>query len=41
MGEPQSFMIIVKWIYKLFDISANPGVLLKTLITKPKAEYLE
>jgi len=41
MGEPASFFIILKWIYKLLDIKANPGDQMKCMITKPKAEYLE
>lgn len=41
MGEPASFFIILKWIYKLLDIKSNPGEQMKCMITKPKAEYLE
>ncbi|KAH8726429.1 Alpha/Beta hydrolase protein [Phaeosphaeriaceae sp. PMI808] len=36
MGEPDSFFIILKWLYKLFDIDANPVKQLQTLPFKPK-----
>jgi len=36
MGEPESFGIIIKWIYKLFGIEGNPGEQLKTLPAKFK-----
>jgi dienelactone hydrolase len=36
MGEPMSFSIILRWLYKLFDIDADPVGLLQTLPFKPK-----
>lgn len=36
MGEPESFFIILKWIYKLFDIQANPGKQMSTIPFKAK-----
>ncbi|KAF2147380.1 uncharacterized protein K452DRAFT_282385 [Aplosporella prunicola CBS 121167] len=36
MGEPESFFIILKWIYDLFGIKANPGLQMSTLPFKPK-----
>ena len=36
MGEPESFVIILKWLYKLFGIQAHPGEQLKTLPFKPR-----
>jgi dienelactone hydrolase len=36
MGEPESFFIILKWLYKLFDIKAEPGRQMSTLPFKPK-----
>ncbi|KAF2108614.1 Alpha/Beta hydrolase protein [Lophiotrema nucula] len=36
MGEPMSFLIILKWLYKLFDIQADPVKQLQTLPFKPK-----
>lgn len=36
MGEPASFFIILKWIYRLFDIKANPVDQMKTLPFKAK-----
>ncbi|KAL2358455.1 Alpha/Beta hydrolase protein [Cryomyces antarcticus] len=36
MGEPESFVIILKWIYKLFGIEGNPVDQLKTIPFKPK-----
>lgn len=36
MGEPESFFIILKWIYQLFGIKANPVEQLKTLPFKAK-----
>lgn len=36
MGEPESFVIILNWLYKLFGIEANPVDQLKTLPFKPK-----
>jgi hypothetical protein len=31
MGEPESFFVILKWIYKLFGIDANPGAQMSTI----------
>jgi len=31
MGEPESFFIILKWIYKLFALDANPGAQMSTM----------
>ncbi|RDI81329.1 Arylacetonitrilase [Venturia inaequalis] len=31
MGEPESFFIIMKWIYNLFGLQANPGAQMSTL----------
>jgi dienelactone hydrolase len=36
MGEPMSFFIILNWLYKLFDIKANPVTQMQTLPFKPK-----
>lgn len=36
MGEPESFFIILKWIYKLFGIQANPGDHMKTIPFRAK-----
>ncbi|KAJ9627081.1 hypothetical protein H2203_003542 [Taxawa tesnikishii (nom. ined.)] len=36
MGEPESFFIILKWIYKLFGIKANPADQMKTIPFKAK-----
>jgi dienelactone hydrolase len=36
MGEPMSFFIILRWLYKLFDIDADPVGLMQTLPFKPK-----
>ncbi|KAF2029938.1 alpha/beta-hydrolase [Setomelanomma holmii] len=36
MGEPMSFFIIMKWLYKLFDIKADPVKQMQTLPFKPK-----
>ncbi|KAI9668453.1 MAG: hypothetical protein M1831_001207 [Alyxoria varia] len=36
MGEPESFSIVLTWIYKLFGIRANPVDQIKTLPFKPK-----
>jgi pimeloyl-ACP methyl ester carboxylesterase len=36
MGEPESFFVILKWIYKLFGIQANPVDQMKTIPFKPK-----
>lgn len=36
MGEPESFTIVLEWIYKLFGIRANPRDQLKTLPFKSR-----
>jgi hypothetical protein len=36
MGEPESFFIILKWIYALLGIDANPISQLQTMPFKPK-----
>ena len=36
MGEPDSFFVILKWIYALFGIKANPVDQMKTLPFKAK-----
>lgn len=36
MGEPESFFIILRWIYKLFGIEANPGAQMSTVPFKSK-----
>ncbi|KAF1840305.1 alpha/beta-hydrolase [Cucurbitaria berberidis CBS 394.84] len=36
MGEPMSFFIILKWLYQLFGIKADPVKQMQTLPFKPK-----
>ncbi|KAF2083758.1 alpha/beta-hydrolase [Saccharata proteae CBS 121410] len=36
MGEPESFFIILEWIYNLFGIEANPGAQMSTVPFKAK-----
>ncbi|KAH7356350.1 Alpha/Beta hydrolase protein [Pyrenochaeta sp. MPI-SDFR-AT-0127] len=36
MGEPMSFFIILKWLYKLFDIEGEPIKQMQTLPFRPK-----
>ncbi|PFH62520.1 hypothetical protein XA68_13259 [Ophiocordyceps unilateralis] len=36
MGEPESFFIILNWLYRLFGIEANPAEQLKSLPFKPR-----
>ncbi|EDU44500.1 conidial pigment biosynthesis protein Ayg1 [Pyrenophora tritici-repentis Pt-1C-BFP] len=36
MGEPDSFFIILKWLYQLLGVDAQPGRLMATLPFKPK-----
>ncbi|OCK75042.1 alpha/beta-hydrolase [Lepidopterella palustris CBS 459.81] len=36
MGEPESFFIILKWIYALFGIQANPVSQMQTMPFRPK-----
>jgi dienelactone hydrolase len=36
MGEPMSFFVILKWLYKLFDIEADPVRQMQTIPFRPK-----
>jgi dienelactone hydrolase len=36
MGEPESFFVILQWIYNLFGLDGHPGEQLKTVPTKTK-----
>jgi hypothetical protein len=36
MGEPESFFVILQWIYDLFGLDGHPGEQLKTIPTKTK-----
>lgn len=36
MGEPESFFIILNWMYKLFGLAGNPADQLKTIPSRPK-----
>ena len=36
MGEPESFSIILRWLYKLFGMEGNPADQLKTIPSRPK-----
>jgi hypothetical protein len=36
MGEPQSFFIILKWLYKLWGVQGDVGAQMSTLMFKPK-----
>lgn len=36
MGEPESFFVILKWLYKLFGLEGNPGDQMKTIPSRPK-----
>lgn len=36
MGEPESFVVIIKWFYELFGLQGNPIDQLKTLPFQPK-----
>jgi hypothetical protein len=31
MGEPESFFIILAWVYRLFGIEAQPGEQMSTI----------
>jgi hypothetical protein len=31
MGEPEAFFIILKWVYNLFGINAQPGAQMSTI----------
>lgn len=35
MGEPESFFIILPWLYKLFGIEGNPADQMKTIPSRP------
>ncbi|RDA91807.1 hypothetical protein CP533_2834 [Ophiocordyceps camponoti-saundersi (nom. inval.)] len=36
MGEPESFFVILNWLYRLFGIEANPAEHLKVMASKPR-----
>lgn len=36
MGEPESFHIILQWIFKVLDIQGDAGRFLSTIPFKPK-----
>lgn len=36
MGEPESFSIILKWIFKLLDIEGDVGRFMSTIPSRPK-----
>lgn len=36
MGEPESFFIILPWLYKLFGVEGNPADQMKAIPSKPK-----
>jgi pimeloyl-ACP methyl ester carboxylesterase len=36
MGEPESFFVIIKWIYNLFGLEGHPGEQMKTIPSRPK-----
>ena len=36
MGEPESFFVILKWIYNLFGLEGNPGEQMRTIPSRPK-----
>jgi hypothetical protein len=36
MGEPMSFFVILKWLYKLYGIEADPVVQMQGLLFKAK-----
>ncbi|KAE8843236.1 hypothetical protein HRS9139_02533 [Pyrenophora teres f. teres] len=36
MGEPDSFFLIIKWLYQLFGVKGNVGKFMATLPFKPK-----
>jgi hypothetical protein len=36
MGEPQSFTIVLKWVFKLLDVPGDAGKFLATIPFKPK-----
>ncbi|KAF1816137.1 alpha/beta-hydrolase [Eremomyces bilateralis CBS 781.70] len=36
MGEPESFLVILKWFYNILGIDGNPGAQLSTLPFQPK-----
>jgi len=36
MGEPESFAIVLKWLFKLLDVPGDVGKFLATIPFKPK-----
>ncbi|KAK3680581.1 hypothetical protein LTR37_021158 [Vermiconidia calcicola] len=36
MGEPESFIIILTWLYKLFGLEGHPGDQMRTIPSRPK-----
>ena len=36
MGEPESFIIILNWLYKLFGLDGHPGDQMRTIPSRPK-----
>lgn len=36
MGEPESFFVILKWLYALLGLQGNPGEQMKTIPSRPK-----
>ena len=36
MGEPEAFMIILRWLFDLFGIDSKPPDFMKTIPSRPK-----
>lgn len=36
MGEPESFIIILTWLFSLFGIDSEPGEFMRTIPSRPK-----
>lgn len=36
MGEPEAFIIILGWLYKLFGLEGSPGDQMRTIPSRPK-----
>lgn len=36
MGEPESFFVILPWLFKLFGIQSSPGEFMSTIPSRPK-----
>jgi hypothetical protein len=36
MGEPESFGIVLNWLFNLFGLDGNPADFMKTIPSKPK-----